>query len=252
MSLVSFSNLGKNGRLGNQLFQIAATLAFAFDTKRTPVFPEWSYSKFMEAELPTGEIKKPLIYYEPAYHYHPIPRIKGDIDLHGYFQSYKYFEHQWENIKEYFTYNRRRELINSSAFILDEQTCSIHVRRGDYLGKPQVHVNQTALYYLKAIEKIYGETPKDVLFVFFSDDIGWCKESFDLPNMYFSDCESEIADLYLMSLCDNNIIANSSFSWWGAWLNENPYKKVVAPKEWFGPALKHNTKDLIPANWVTI
>jgi hypothetical protein len=87
-------------------------------------------------------------------------------------------------------------------------------------------------------------------FMIFSDDIPYCKNIFgDQENVVYIDGNSQEVDLCMMSLCHHNIIANSSFSWWGAWLNSNKYKKVVAPKRWFGPAYSHNTKDLYPQSW---
>jgi hypothetical protein len=91
-------------------------------------------------------------------------------------------------------------------------------------------------------------------FYVFSDDIEWCKNFFsDILDFEFISGNNEIRDLYLMSSCENNIIANSSFSWWGAWLNKNPNKKVIAPSVWFGPAKKNViTEDLYCKNWIKL
>ena len=129
------------------------------------------------------------------------------------------------------------------------EICSIHVRRGDYLTKPNIHPTQTINYYMDAVKLMSPNT----LFLVFSDDIGWCKDNFkDFTNIVFIEGNSDYEDLLLMSLCDNNIICNSSFSWWAAWLNQNPNKKVVAPKLWFGSGLNHNTKDITPENWIEL
>jgi len=91
----------------------------------------------------------------------------------------------------------------------------------------------------------------EVQFLVFSDDIGWCKSTFQRPNIHFIEGERDVVDLQLMARCKHNIIANSSFSWWGAWLNPHPGKQVFAPQNWFGSeALHHDTRDLIPENWV--
>jgi hypothetical protein len=103
-------------------------------------------------------------------------------------------------------------------------------------------------YYRNAI----AEFSDDTRFLVFSDDIQWCKENFKGDNFHFIEGEKDYVDLYLMSLCNNNIIANSSFSWWGAWLNNTPNKKVIAPKQWFGKAKQLNTKDLIPETWIIL
>jgi hypothetical protein len=92
----------------------------------------------------------------------------------------------------------------------------------------------------------------DSTFIFISDDINWVKENFKGDNIIYSPFKSDIDDLTLMVKCDNNIIANSSFSWWGAYLNKNENKKIIAPKEWFGPNGPKDTQDIIPENWLKI
>ena len=92
----------------------------------------------------------------------------------------------------------------------------------------------------------------DITYLIFSNDIEWCKKNFIGNQFIFIEGEKDYIDLWLMSLCKNNIIANSSFSWWGAWLNTNSDKKVITPKNWFGPAINHSTQDLIPEKWFMI
>ena len=132
--------------------------------------------------------------------------------------------------------------------ILKENLCSIHVRRGDYLGLPNHHPACPLEYYEEAMKQMDDSK----IFLVFSDDFGWCKENFTNSNVIFIEDNKDYIDLFLMTLCQNNIIANSSFSWWGAWLNQNENKKVIAPNKWFGKAIQHNTKDLIPPTWKTI
>ena len=103
-------------------------------------------------------------------------------------------------------------------------------------------------YYKNAVECI-GENEK---FIVVSDDIKWCKEHLKFKNIIFVENSSPVIDLFIQSLCQNNIISNSSFSWWGAFLNNNPGKKVIAPANWFGFKKKYNTSDLIPRNWKII
>ena len=90
------------------------------------------------------------------------------------------------------------------------------------------------------------------LFVVFSDDIKWCKEHIKPSNVIYIENEKDYIELYLMSICNNNIVSNSSFSWWGAWLNKNEDKKVIGPLKWFGTAITHNTDDVLPNNWIKI
>ena len=105
-------------------------------------------------------------------------------------------------------------------------------------------------YYRSAVDLI----GKEKLFFIFSDDINWCKNNFDfIENKFFIENNKDYEDLILMSLCSHNIIANSSFSWWGAWLNSNPNKIIISPKKWFGNKYNfHNTKDLYNEKWIKL
>ena len=126
---------------------------------------------------------------------------------------------------------------------------SIHFRRTDYLQYSDAHPVPSYEYYAEAIEKFDSY---DLGFVF-SDDIEWCM-NLDLLNtgkFIFSN-NSNYEDMYLMSQCKGHILANSSFSWWGAWLNDDPNKEITVPKVWFGPKLSNDTKDLIPSDWNVI
>lgn len=123
----------------------------------------------------------------------------------------------------------------------------MHIRRGDYLVSPGHYINLDVEYYKNALK--YIDNPGSILI--FSDDISWCKDNFKGDKYIFIENEKDYIDIYLMSLCNNNIIANSTFSWWGAWLNTNPNKIVISPNKWFGPAKgKRHLNDLIPKNWI--
>jgi hypothetical protein len=124
---------------------------------------------------------------------------------------------------------------------------SIHVRRGDYLHQQYHHPICSAEYYSQAIDLINENIP----IVIFSDDINWCKENIKAD--FYIENNKNYEDLYLMTKAKHNIIANSSFSWWGAWLNKNPDKIVVAPGIWFGEGYLHlDLSDLIPEEWKVI
>ena len=131
---------------------------------------------------------------------------------------------------------------------INGKSISLHVRRTDYVTSNGFHPVQTVEYYNKAIETIGSY---DQILVF-SDDINWCKENLNYDNVLFVENQDNLEDMWLMSLCDHNIIANSSFSWWGAWLNQNKDKIVIAPKNWFGSQSNLNDLDIIPNNWVKI
>ncbi len=144
-----------------------------------------------------------------------------------------------------------------SEQILNSDSVSIHIRRGDYVTNKNAsafHGNLELDYYYQALSYLTEKITQPLIFVF-SDDIEWVKMNFKTPHscvfIDFKIQESGAWDLYLMSLCKHNVIANSSFSWWGAWLNQNPDKTVIAPKHWFANKTL-NTQDLIPDTWIKI
>jgi hypothetical protein len=239
--MIAFSELGRLGRLGNQMFQIAATLAHAARNNDVATFPSWSYAGWFKTHLRQdfGSETTDSQYREPYFHYVPIP-YKPKTDLNGYYQSEKYFADQAPLIRRQF------EFIDNITQ-REPADCSIHVRRGDYLQKSAWHPPCTLNYYYKpAIERMRKVGCKT--FQVFSDDPAWCRQHF--PGMEIIEGQNEIQDLALMSKCKHQIIANSSFSWWAAWLNSNPNKSVIAPIIWFGPSYKGtNTNDVYCSSW---
>ena len=175
---------------------------------------------------------------------------ENNVDLYGYFQSEKYFKHIENEIREDFTFNE--DLIKSCKnLIINEvgstQIISLHIRRSDYVELHTFHPTLSMKYYAEALEQ-FPELP---VFIF-SDDPNWCMEQelFDGDRFLVSTNTSDF-DLCLMSMCHYHIIANSSFSWWGAWLSKS--NKVISPKVWFGPSLpNHNTSDLYCNGWQII
>jgi hypothetical protein len=257
----------RNGGLGNQLFCIAAVLSLSFDNDDCAVFPDLreSHYKFYADtifhRLDSGHNKDFVknYYKERPYTstiYEKIP-YKPNLCISGHFQSYKYFNHNRENIVNLFRLPDHMINIIEDKYanlINLENTVSIHVRRGDYLSLRGIYEYIGPKYYQRALS-IVDNYPKIVIF---SDDITWCKENsfFANKSAFFVENESDVVDLYLMSRMKNNIIANSTFSWWSAFLNKNKDKKVVAPNNWFGPHRTKNniqeTADLIPASWIRI
>jgi hypothetical protein len=249
------------GGLGNYLFQIASAYSLALDNGDKIIFnindsvighqPIKSYTnnilskiKFIDHNLNVENN-----YHEPFFHYQKIP-YKPNQKLHGYFQSEKYFIHNRKKILDLYSIDDEssKKIYEKYGEILTGETCSLHVRRGDYLKYPNHHPTCTLEYYKNSIK----EFSKNTKFLIFSDDIEWCKDVFKGENFIFIEGNKDYIDLWLMSLCKNNIIANSSFSWWGAWLNQNPNKKVIAPTNWFGNYLQHNTNDLYFINIIKI
>ena len=269
---VTFNGLGDNekfGRLGNQLFQIAATIGVARRNHVAYVFPSWKYSSFFQKALPQTKFRLSAnkTYYEKSFTYQPID-IYCSINLSGFFQSEKYFAHCENEVRKVFTPHPRisEQLKTRFGKLLAGRTCSVHVRRTDYLENSNFTDLASTSYYEEAI----GRLDEKTRFIVFSDDISWCKRLFHGKRFIFIEGKSDICDIYdlfLMARCQSHIIANSSFSWWGAWLNANPDKIVIAPAQWFAgefanPAMSfapgpphtgfHSTKDLLPENWIRI
>lgn len=247
--MITFKSLGNYGRLGNQLFQIATTMGVAIKNGERYIFPHWSYADRIDvltAPIQDFNLFQWYDYAEPAFTYSPgifdIPKDKH-VNLSGYFQSEKYFEHcklQVRNAILTETNLKRREELKKKYRIVDS-VCAIHIRRGDYLGLPQHYVNLSENgYYPKAMQMMYDMGVK--VFLVFSDDPDWCRRAINMPGVFTVRNETDFDDLLLMSGCTYHIIANSSFSWWGSWLAES--KCIIAPSKWFGPAITHDTKDL--------
>lgn len=192
------------------------------------------------------------VYNETTFHYAEIPQLDNNVLLSGYFQSEKYFKDYEQEIRQLFSFPIEwiQTMQNKHTSILqDEKICSIHVRRGDYLTLPDHHPAVSLNYIMKAVRQF----PEEYKFIVFSDDQEWCKKNLMGDKFIFTEPQTDVEDLWLMTQCKNNIIANSSFSWWGAWLNPNPDKKVIAPTKWFGKSYaNNNTIDLIPETWTQI
>ncbi|AWA29770.1 alpha-1,2-fucosyltransferase [Flavobacterium magnum] len=264
------------GGLGNQMFQYAAAKAIAiernqpleldvsaFDHYKLHQFAlhhfNFSAKVFRPRHILWDKVRslfiKILHYKERDFGFNArIFDLKADdLYLDGYFQSEKYF------LKHSSTIRREFEIISSlkpqTLKVLEEirntNSVSLHIRRGDYVGNP-LHGTDNELFYRKALGFIETKIENPKLFVF-SDDTLWAKQNFKSKHevifIDFNDALSNFEDIKLMSCCKHNIIANSSFSWWGAWLNDNPGKLVVAPQQWFNDK-SINTSDLIPENWI--
>lgn len=209
----------------------------------------------------------PSVFVQPHYHYYPdFISLPASIYLSGYFQSELYFEKIASDIRTWYTPSIPLDDVNQQL-VNEMRQCEsvgVHVRRGDYTSNAYSSFFGTVPdeYYQESIEMIKKSTQKPKFFVF-SDNILWCKKNLRLNNVEFVEHNQgadSFKDLVLMSNCKHNIIANSTFSWWGAWLNSNPEKLVIAPNTWFRklyydgkipvyPSRIYNTKDLIPPQW---
>jgi hypothetical protein len=256
------------GGLGNQMFQWAYSRNLSLLYKKKLVYEDSFYSQQGEVvrnfELSSFNI--PLNILTPdairEFQSKKIQNINDDNTfkeitlfddinyyLNGYWQSEKYFKENEAQIKKDFSYttDRMNDLIEKYDFE-NNSIVSIHIRRGDYVSGSDMYPLQSIEYYKNGLE-IIGDY--DSILVF-SDDIDWCKNNLPFEKMLFSENLSNVEDLTLMSKCKHNIIANSSFSWWGAYLNTNLHKKIVAPKNWYGPKMNIETKDLLPESWIKI
>lgn len=212
------------------------------------------------AALPGMAIFRPKeLLVEPHFHYWPeIGQASQNCYLVGYWQSEKYFSAVAPVIRADFTF--RNPLAERNAELAEQigsvTAVSLHVRRGDYAHHPKtlaMHGLCSLDYYSAAIRHISRSLARPYFFIF-SDDVLWVKDNLqiDFPCQYVTHNQGAASynDMHLMSLCKHHIIANSSFSWWAAWLNPDPDKIVIAPKKWFATSL--NTSDLLPTSWVTL
>lgn len=239
------------GRLGNQLFQLSAAYAHALRTGQSFYSPKKSANPRIWPtyfnHLPTTIYSTRDVYSEHSHDYTAIPLHITDVRLQGYFQSEKYF-------KEY-----RKEIIDlfKIPYGKIEGVCSLHIRLGDYLEMQDKHPVVSNDYLCDAVKYICEHTGVNK-FMVFSDNIQEAQKR--IERQLFVGCEfiymptgSAISDLSVMSCCAHNIIANSSYSWWAGWLNQNSDKIVIAPKVWFGLGNAHlDTKDLIPDEWIKL
>jgi len=178
----------------------------------------------------------------------------------GLYQNEKYFINREETIRKEFTLKNPlapkslvwKEKINSTT-----NSIALHIRRGDYTLNTKInnfHGVCDLAYYKSALDEMFKRLGNNINVFVFSDDIIWAKENLKFPRPldFVSDLEiPDYEEMYLMSLCKNNIIANSTFSWWSAWLNQNPEKIVIAPKQWFTNKTS-NEIDILPKDWLQI
>lgn len=248
------------GGLGNQMFQYALTVSLA-NKYQTDYFFDLSYFANSKNKMRWNldiksfkEISVPEINFS---HCLPIVidngkilEIPDNVFLSGYWQSEKYFIEIENQIRKIYSFDINRIAYISKKYpMIKENALSMHVRRGDYLKYSNIHTVQDIVYYENAYDAI-NDTNINVMV--FSDDIDWCKENLNFPNMYFVEAEDNITDLCAMSMCDHNILSSSSFGWWGAWLNDNGDKKIIAPIRWLGESSTYNDENIVPLSWMRL
>lgn len=234
------------GGFGNQLFQIAALTGLSCKHDEPAKYPKWENSKYFGFEKFFNygvDFNNLFEHNQKDFHYYERPFQAGTL-YKGYYQSSKFFEGFDDVIKADFSLKKEYEVYPR------ENSCSIHVRRGDYLTLQQFHPVQTMRYFNQAINIVKTMTNDDIYFYVFSDDMPWCKENFKVDNLTFVEGQDMIYDFSMMKNCNHHIISNSSFSWWTSYLS-NP-GLVVAPARWFGPALSHETKHIYEKDWIQL
>lgn len=284
--MLAFNQLGNLGRLGNQMFEYAALRGIAAKHGYDWCIPPYNAQSIENYSLhycfKMEDVKEENLQQRNAgfiqerffnYDEQLVEKCPDNVSLHGFFQSEKYFKNVEDVIRREYTFHD--EHLEPCKQIMDEfkdqEPIMLHVRRGDpnltdprgfkwaYTQCSSMHPPQTIEYYERALAEFDDNQP---VFVF-SDSVDWVKKQeffsgdrflISEPVDKYSDGSfTPYADLCLMSLCSHAIIANSSMSWWGAWLQANPNKKVVAPKNWFGPAYADkDTTDLYCPDWIIL
>lgn len=252
--MISFNQLCNHGRLGNQMFQYSALVGIAdYHSNKIMIPPiiKTSSSNLHDCfELTQDNFGiqnnvRTIVFKEPfKYQKQLIEKCTGNVNLHGYFQSEKYFKQIKNKIKSKFTF--KNDIINECNLykFQTNNAISLHVRRTDYveIAKKRKNFLQPLTYYKNALDELQYN---DKICYIFSDDIHWCQQQdiFKTDNMVFVN-KPDYISLYLMTQCDYHIITNSTFSWWGAWLSNS--KHTIAPKNW---ASKFDWSDVYCEGW---
>ena len=254
---IGFNHLGRHGRLGNQMFQyaglrgIAAHRGYDFMIPPSDFKDPYQDHQLFEAFKLKGltNIGMCAGTYVQEAHFHFDKNLYDNMpdnhNVYGYLQSTKYFDIIEKEIREDFEF--KNEIYNPCREMMDtvSDPIALHVRHGDY-GCDN-HPVCPKEYYDNALSKF--DSKRTV--VIFSDDPKWCSTEFPDDRFLISEGGDNLADLCMMTMCSDFIIANSSFSWWGSWLSKNPDKRIIAPKKWFGTGYtkNHDTSDLYCDNW---
>ena len=283
------------GGLGNQLFQIFLTISYAITNKVKFIFPfskilpdgierptYWDSflqplkiftTEFIQNKLSNNDLYQFQVHKENGFHYQSIPNFPFNIMFYGYWQSYKYFDDVKNDIFKMIRLDKVKESVkNEYIRYFDEtsETISVHFRLGDYKSKQEYHPILPYTYYMKSLgyilEHSNENTKKRVLYFCENEDNDTVLEMIQrlnkiYPDILFIKVDDTISDwkqMILMSCCHYNIIANSTFSWWGAYMNYYEKKIVCYPSLWFGQKITYPKssdeymKDLFPIEWKKI
>ena len=269
-----------NGGLGNQLFQIFAFISSALkynlsfkilkyksDIKsleggKRPTYWDTLFKKLEKFLI--NEIPEKYLVYNNNFTYSTIPDAPYNktILFVGGFTSYKYFQNNFQTIKNIIDIDKYKTIIGEKYITKLNKTIAIHFRIGDYKNIQDCHPIQTEQYYIKSLQYIINNSKQDrytILYFYEEDDTEVVKIKIEKIKTHFNNLNfipapklSDWEQMLLMACCQHNIIANSTFSWWGAYFNEHKDKIVCYPSTWFGSQLKLNTNDICPENWIKI
>ncbi len=266
------------GGLGNQMFQYAAAKALSLEKKQQLVIDTTAFDTYKLHQFGLNTFATKLKFYnfisksraklnkffgnftaykEKQFNYNAdfFDQKTTTIYLEGYFQSELYFKKYENEIRADFeiTAPLKEKTIALIHKMKHENAVSIHIRRGDYL-QHDIHNTDKTEYYALATQYIETKISNPIYYLF-SDDMSWVKDNFktnfETHYVDFNDAATNYEDLKLMSSCKHNIIANSSFSWWSAWLNANPNKIVIAPQKWFNDKSR-DYSNVLPENWIKL
>lgn len=253
--MITYTQLGKNGRLGNQMFQYAALYSVGLTRGHSigiPLGTRLSEVFELSSENIESDYKPQFLFKERDFSFDPNVFLAPDkCDLTGYFQSGNYFISCKDAILKEFKFKKSyvEKAENFLSALTQKNLCTVHFRRGDYKNLPRYHTNLGQDYYVSA-KKVIENSIKDPHFLIFSDEPEWCRESLTGHNMTIVDLKDDATEMCIMSKCKMHIIANSSYSWWGAYLSNSP--AVVAPKQWFGPEGPKSWDSVYENEWVRV
>jgi hypothetical protein len=266
MNIATFSPLGYMGELGNQMFQIAATVGYARKYGKTPIFPAWTCKitgRNYTSEIFKGPIDQSYNQGVPLHNRHTyndlsyieIPRMEGNVDLVGYFQSEKYFENCQDEIRNIFSpRDSVKEYIETKyRGILDnDQKVSLHIRTARRSSNDYDVHSSADSNFIKTAKEIFG----DKLYVIFTDNPEFTEPLIPADMKYvIVKGEENYIDLFMMTYFNEMVVSSSTFGWWGAWLNQNKDPKIAIMKNWFDPRKEKaylNNNDIVPDRWIKI
>lgn len=273
--MITMSNFGVKGRLGNQLFQYASIYGMAKQYGHKLMLSPWKYEKYFNGFFPESEavpaavpVHEPAFHFTPEYYSQKLKNNKANFSLDGYLQSPKYWKGYEKEIKKDFSFNPGvlDHVKKKYEKALAKEAIAISIRRGDYVDNPNYELLPVTYYFLALLENFPDWKDKNI--IIFSDEPEYAKEHFGcLENVFFADNyfnnkdktdyhsvnESAIEQLCLMSLCAHFIICNSTFAWWGAYLGEKKNSKIIRPAAYFSGKLgaSNNIKDHYPESWIS-